>query len=311
MRTLLGCLLVLLLIGCGTQTISPPLPTLAPTSIPTRIPNPSLLTDNALAIGLRIDIGGRSLFIRCIGPADARYTVIFESGLAGAHDSWDAVQQQVLDGTRSCSYDRAGMGQSDPAPTPRDGAAVVKDLQALLQSANIQGPYILVGHSFGALFSRLFAAAVPDQVVGVILVDPVPEDWWERALAALPPPAASDSTRLSAFRTFLTSDMANPTRNQEGFDIPTIVTQVRATEDLGKRPLIILSAGIFDVIAPGLPPAVEAKLKKLFQHELPQQLTALSSDSTQIAVPDSGHNIPRQRPDIVILAIQAVLAAVE
>jgi pimeloyl-ACP methyl ester carboxylesterase len=302
MRALLLCLLVSLLAGCGPQAATP-------TPAPTATPVPTPPDEAALAAGLRVDIGGRALFIRCVGPANQGPTVIFESGLAGAHDSWDAAQQQSAPIARSCSYDRAGMGQSDPAPTPRDGAAAAADLRALLGAAGVPGPYILVGHSLGALLSRLTASQIPDQVVGVVLVDPVHEDWWDSALAALPPEAGGDSERLRGFRQFLTVDVADPARNQEGFDIPAIAAQARAAGGLGARPLVVLSAGVFDVVAPGLPPDVESRLKDLFQRELPRRLTALSSDSTQVAVPDSGHNIPRQRPDIVVLAIQAVLSA--
>jgi pimeloyl-ACP methyl ester carboxylesterase len=302
----------MLLIGCGSQAVATTTPAPSPTALPspTPAPSPTPPGEAALSRGLRVDIGGRSLFIRCVGPVERGPTVLFESGLAGAHDSWDAVQQQSGQFVRSCSYDRAGMGQSDPAAAPRDGAAAVSDLRALLAAAGVAGPYVLVGHSFGALITRITADQLSDQVVGVVLVDPVHEDWWEKALAALPPPADGDSERLRSFRQFLTVDVGNPARNQEGFDIPALAAQARATGNLGRRPLVVLSAGIFDVVAPGLPPNIEARLKELFQHELPQKLTALSTDSTQIAVPDSGHNIPRQRPDIVALAIQAVLSAV-
>jgi len=72
----------------------------------------------------------------------------------------------------------------------------------------------------------------------------------------------------------------------------------------------VLVAAIPDVLAPGLPPAVERELVALLQDELPRAMAASSADSTVIVVPESGHNIPQQRPDMIVLAIQAVLAAV-
>lgn len=283
---------------------TPPTPTIAPT--PTAVPTPPSAA--ALAAGLTIDIGGRELFIQCAGSPNGS-TVLLEAGLAADSAYWAQVQAGAANFTRVCRYDRAGLGQSDPAPTPRDGAAVVADLQALLDRAGVSGPYILVAHSFGALFARLFAAAQPDTVRGLVLVDPVHEDWWPESLAALPPESPDDSQRLQSFRRFLSEEVADPARNQEGLDIPAVAEQVRATAGLGSRPLIVLTASNFDVLAPGLPPAVEARLAELFQQELPRRLTELSSDSTQIVVPESGHNIPVQRPDMIVLGVQAVLAS--
>jgi pimeloyl-ACP methyl ester carboxylesterase len=219
------------------------------------------------------------------------------------------VQPAAAAHARVCSYDRAGLGQSDPGPTPRDAAAAASDLALLLERAGVAGTYILVGHSFGGLFARRFVADNPADVAGVVFVDAVHEDWWERALAALPPESPDDSERLQGFRRFLTSQVADPARNAEGVDIPATITQVREAGSLDARPLVVLTAGIADALAPGLPPEVQGRLDALLQQELPRELAGLSSDSTVVVVPDSGHNIPQQRPDMVVLAIQAVLAA--
>jgi pimeloyl-ACP methyl ester carboxylesterase len=277
-----------------------------PTPAATATPPPAA----ALESGAVINIGGRGMFLRCSPERPGAPTVILEAGLAADHTAWAQVQQPAAQLARVCSYDRAGLGQSDPGPAPRDAAAASADLRALLATAGVAGPYVLVGHSFGGLFARRFAADNPEAVVGVVLVDAVHEEWWSRALAALPPAAPGDSERLQGFRRFLSEDVADPARNAEGVAIPAVVEQLRAAGDLGGRPLLVLVAGISDVLAPGLPPEVEARLVGLLQQELPAELAGLSSDSTVVAVPDSGHNIPQQRPDMVVLAIQAVLAAV-
>lgn len=308
-------LVAALLAGCAAQpeapapTAPPPTATPAPTAIPTPTPVPTPPTAADLEAGALVDIGGRRLFITCRNLGAPGPAVLFEAGLAGDHTSWDQVLPQAAGLARACSYDRAGLGRSDAGPTPRDGAAAAADLTALLRAAQVPGPYIVVAHSFGGLIARRFAADNPDSIAGMVLVDAVHEDWWPRALAILPPAAASDSARLQSFRRFLSDEVADPARNAEGIDIPATAAQARAAAPLGARPLIVLTSGVFDVIAPGLPPDVEARLRTLFQQELPQALVALSQDSTQIVVPDSGHNIPAQRPDMVVLAIQAVLAA--
>ena len=316
-RPLLGLLLAALLVACAAPQATAPTVTLA---VPTSTPAPTVPPTPAatatpppaadLEAGARIDIGGRALFLQCSAPIPGAPTVILEAGLAADHTAWEQVQPAAARYARVCSYDRAGLGVSNPGPPPRDAASASADLRALLATAGVPGPYILVGHSFGGLFARRFAADNPDAVIGLILAEAVHEDWWERALAALPPETSGDSQRLQGFRRFLTSEVADPARNAEGLDIPAVAAQVRAAAPLGARPLVVLVAGTPDVLAPGLPPEVEAQLVGLLQQELPKAMAALSSDSTVIVVPDSGHDLPRQRPDMIVLAIQAVLAAV-
>ena len=119
------------------------------------------------------DIGGRRLRMVCEGPpAGATPTVLFEAGAFGFAADWSVVQRKLADrGQRSCAYDRAGLGFSDPGPEPRDGLAVVSDLEKLLQAAGEPGPFILVGHSMAGLHVRLFQARNPGEVAGVVLVD--------------------------------------------------------------------------------------------------------------------------------------------
>jgi pimeloyl-ACP methyl ester carboxylesterase len=289
---LLGCL-GLLLAAC--QPITQPL-------------HEGAASATTLPYGERIDIGGRALFLSCTGAG--RVTVILEAGLGAGHSSWELVQPGVASFARVCSYDRAGVGASDPAPTPRTSQDVVRDLHALLGAAAVPGPYILAGHSFGALHARLYAHTYPDEVVGVVLVDPVHEDWWMRAAALIPPPAASDSKRLQSFRRFMQEDFKDPAKTGEGIDIPASTVQVRAAGSLGQLPLIIVKAGIEDVLAPGLPPDLEAQLAQLLQVELPEDLLALSSLSIKLDVPDSGHNIPLMQPDAVIVALRTMVDVV-
>lgn len=116
---------------------------------------------------------GRKINLRCQGHGAP--TVIFESGFGAHAGAWAKVQPTVARRTRTCAYDRAGMGLSDDGPLPRDGAAIARDLDQALTEAGIEGPYILVGHSAGALYARLFAARRLGEVQGLVLVDPTVE----------------------------------------------------------------------------------------------------------------------------------------
>ena len=122
--------------------------------------------------GEMIDIGGRRLHLICEGPRGSGPTVLLEAGAFGFSADFGVVQEKLAaQGWHVCSYDRAGLGLSDPGPEPRDGLAVVGDLEKLLAAAHEDGPFILVGHSMAGLYLRLFAGRNPGKVVGLVLVD--------------------------------------------------------------------------------------------------------------------------------------------
>jgi pimeloyl-ACP methyl ester carboxylesterase len=122
--------------------------------------------------GEMIDIGGRRLHLIGEGPKGERPSVLLEAGAFGISADFGVVQERLAaQGWRALSYDRAGLGLSDPGPEPRDGLAVVGDLEKLLAAAHEAGPFILVGHSMAGLYLRLFANRNPGKVVGLVLVD--------------------------------------------------------------------------------------------------------------------------------------------
>lgn len=105
-------------------------------------------------------------------------TIVLEAGLMSTVLSWSNLQRELAETYRVVSYDRAGLGWSDLGPMPRTADRIVDELHTLLQQAAIPPPYVLVGHSFGGLTMPLFAARFPEEVAGVVLVDPVaPAEW--------------------------------------------------------------------------------------------------------------------------------------
>ena len=119
--------------------------------------------------GEMVDVGGYSLHINCVGRGSPIVILDAGSGLFSAQ--WVRVQRQVSDTTRVCAYDRAGMGWSEMGPDPRDARRITGELHTLLGKAGIEGPYVLVGHSFGGMYMQTYAARYPDEVAGVALVD--------------------------------------------------------------------------------------------------------------------------------------------
>jgi len=126
--------------------------------------------------GRLVTVGTHRLHIRCEG--DGAPSVIFDAALGGSSLSWTLVQPAVARATRACSYDRAGFGWSDAGPLPRTAGRVADELHALLHAAAVPKPYVLVGHSYGGLVMRVYAARHPDEVAGLVLIEPaVPEEW--------------------------------------------------------------------------------------------------------------------------------------
>lgn len=122
--------------------------------------------------GRMVDIGGRALRLVCEGPRSDQPTVWMEAGAFGLAADWAAVQARLAAlGIRSCAYDRAGLGFSDPGPGPRDSAAIVGDMERLIAASGEPGPFILAAHSMAGLHVRLFAARNPEYVAGLVLVE--------------------------------------------------------------------------------------------------------------------------------------------
>jgi len=119
--------------------------------------------------GQLIDVGGHRLHLYCTGSGSP--TVVLEPGGGASSSDLGWITLAVARDTRVCVYDRAGRGWSDPADGPQDGNHIAADLHTLLQRAQVPGPYVLAGHSFGGLYVQSFAAQFPDQVAGVVLLD--------------------------------------------------------------------------------------------------------------------------------------------
>src|ERR687898_437066 len=128
------------------------------------------------ALGEMVDVDGYSLHLNCTGEAGGAPTVVMDSGLGGTVLDWQLVQPELAKSMRVCTYDRAGMGWSDPGPQPRTSQQIAGELHTLLGNAGVRGPYVLVGHSFGGTNMQVYASQYPDEVAGMVLVDSALED---------------------------------------------------------------------------------------------------------------------------------------
>jgi pimeloyl-ACP methyl ester carboxylesterase len=219
--------------------------------------------------GEMVDVGGYSLHINCVGQGSP--TVVLDAALGNTSAGWVRVQREVSDTTRVCAYDRAGMGWSEMGPEPRDAKQISSELHSLLSKADIVGPYVLVGHSFGGLYMQTYAARYPDEVAGVSLVEsshpdqfsrlPGGEENYERlkqlyAVAPLlarigvirlfnliPAPPGLPQHQRAQIDALSPSTHQVSTAAQEFRASPATTAQARSLRSLGDKPLAVISAG--------------------------------------------------------------------
>jgi pimeloyl-ACP methyl ester carboxylesterase len=187
--------------------------------------------------------GGRSLYLKCYGSGSP--TVILEAGFGGSTNNWREVHAQLGRTTRTCAYDRAGLGNSLPMPGVHDAADEISDLQRLLDHARITPPYVLVGHSYGGLLVRLFGSAHPDETAGVVLVESMGRYQDRRLL----PIWRAQQARV---RRLLPKPGASPV--EDGVDIIAgEALDVKNVRTLGDTPLAVITRGRADDSEPPLP----------------------------------------------------------
>jgi pimeloyl-ACP methyl ester carboxylesterase len=144
----------------------------------------SAATDASPAMpGQSIDVAGHSLHIHCTGTGSPTFLLQPGGGEMSAHMGW--IAPRIAADTRVCVYDRPGRGGSESVTTAQDATQIAADLHTLLRRANVPGPYVLAGHSFGGLYVLTYAARYPDQVAGMVVVDTT-------APRETPPIASSD-----------------------------------------------------------------------------------------------------------------------
>ncbi len=243
--------------------------------------------------GILVDIGGRTLFLSCTGTGTP--TVVLEAGSGNGADTWAGVQPELARFTRVCSYDRSGIGQSDPAPTGvRTIQDSVDDLHALLAAADVSVPIVIAGHSLGGLIVRLYASQYPDEVAGLVLVDGMPPDLPASGLALQPAAVRQE--------TFTIMRGLHP-QDPEHLDIIASGVWVMAHPP-APVPTVVLTAGFHG--GPGAPP--DLAFENLWAELQREQARVL--DAQLVSVPEGDHFLQLDRPELVVEAIRQVVEAV-
>jgi pimeloyl-ACP methyl ester carboxylesterase len=252
--------------------------------------------DSDNIISSPIDIGGRNLFLRCIGSGSP--TIILEAGYGDDGTMWAPVQLRVSTFTRVCSYDRANLARSDDAPVPRTAQQVVDDLHLLLTKADVKPPYVLVGHSYGALFTRLYASEHPDEIAGLVFVDGWHEDY-DADLKHLVDPAL-----WTQWQKMLAEDP-----DYEVIDLGRSYDEIRDAAPLPKVPLLVISHGL-NPDSSCCPAGWPVDKQEALWQQLQDKLASLEPDSRHIVDAKSGHAIHQADPVFVVNGIKEVVDAV-
>ena len=274
--------------------------------------------------GKLVDVDGRIMHIDCMG--DGSPTVILDSGLGDSYLSWHKVQPEIAKFTRVCSYDRAGLGYSEPSSQPRTSKVIAEELHALLQAASISPPCVMVGHSMGGYDVRVYTSMYPKEIVGMVLVDASHPDQENRFPAELKNLEGSWH-REAQFITYTTpfgiprllglcnDDPAfraadcnwHSSREQlaEVQSFPQSAAETAATGSLGDLPLAVLSHDP-DKPSNDLPPDLAKSVNEDWE-KMQGELAHLSTRGTHTIAKNSSHYIQVDRPDVVIDAIQKVV----
>ncbi|MHB8895571.1 MAG: alpha/beta fold hydrolase [Candidatus Geothermincolia bacterium] len=291
------------------------------------------------APGRFVDIGGYSLNMTSLGKSGP--TVVMEAGAGSFSLVWAQVAPQLATGARVITYDRAGLGWSDPSPKARTADNIVAEFRAMLQKAGVKPPYVLVGHSMGAIYMRMYANKFPGEVSGMVLVDPgdenlpiaagpeVAKDIEESAKAGaaysrqqgrkcadgsfavklsslplsnqLPEEAARQLQALQATEPWLWSTIAD-----EALGATTSWAQARAMniKSVGNIPLIVLVSDQLVELVTNVSANQEANTT---WRELQLKQVSESPQGEFEIARNSGHVIQLDQPDMVINAVNKVI----
>lgn len=286
------------------------------------------LSDDVPQPGKMFDVGGYNLHINCTGPNMASGqnlpTVIFESGSGVSSPYYHWIQEEVAETTKVCLYDRAGLGWSDESDLPRDAETINTALHILLNKAGIKRPFVFAGHSIAGLYMRGYVERYPDEVSGLVFLDPshpnqsevlkispvenaekikeafvIPKILFQLGIIDVlqlfdDAPAQDDQTNSDeiaeqmAFVTKQTKALDATYYESRDFDKASLQAVNNTT--LGDRPVVVISAGQPMASALPIPVGTMAPMErqKKFQ-ELHKEIVALSSDGTHVIFDDADH----------------------
>lgn len=253
-----------------------------------------------------IPVDDSRLFMRQAGQG--KPTVILEAGAGEDSTTWNDIIPAVAQFSLVMVYDRAGLGRSAGLPTPRTALQLANDLHDLLQASPLEGPYLLVGHSLGALLCRLYTQQYRHEVAGLILLDGPHPDQGKRFTTALTEAGWQEHELIQPLLKMASGGA--PEQHPEGLDFAKSLAQVDQTQTFGDLPLMIISAGKSHLeVMPELPVQAALAFDRAWD-EMQGELTKLSTRGVHLKAKKSGHYIHCDEPELVVETIHQAVRAI-
>lgn len=262
------------------------------------------------------DVNGVNLYIECYGEGSP--TVVVHSGFNGYGSSggWQPVIDKLGEGVRICLYDRANLGKSGQQQTHYNFRDAAIQLHSLLNQAKVKPPFILAGHSYGSYSVRIYNDLYPEQVKGILLVDPSQYGQWQNKLSKWRPEQEQYSQKLIDHRQEELEYWHNPSKNREKLDIKANAALITKAADFGDKPYVLIWAKGSDVMNAkpsqywaGHEP-VYYRMKAMFDKSI-AAMTKLSSNTRVVYANTDKHQVYYYDPALVAEQIGYLVSTVK
>ncbi len=265
--------------------------------------------------GQLVDLGSFRLHLYCIGAG--KPTVLLDAGAFDSLEQWALVQPRVAKFTQVCSYDRPGVGYSDPSPDPQTSRNIAEELHQALVRAGIAAPYLPVGHSIAGLYARVFASRFRDQVVGLVLEDSVHPNELKQFPTHFPNhPVLFTALRLTApfgaarlFHIGCRQTGAHPDCSKFVVNLmrqmsvlKTSYAEAGEVTSLGTLPVVVITHDPHVGLS-----KIRNEREEQAWSQWQEDLARLSSRSTLVMVSGVGHEIQTEKPEVVVNEIERLV----
>lgn len=232
-----------------------------------------------------VQINDCKLYAKLVGENKGKPTIVMDAGYGDTSKVWDSLISDLSKLSEVLVYDRAGIGKSETSSKPRTSSEMVRELHELLDKVNIKPPYILVGHSFGGVNTRLYATEYENEVFGLVLVDSTPEEYRERFLPTMPQEFQQAYNKQFIYEGNYDEFMES-------------LKQLKNSRRMLNVPLIVLSAG---------KKAHYSEESQALWHEMQREILEISSNGEFIIAENSAHYIQNDEPKVIVSAIKRLI----
>ncbi|GIO84159.1 hypothetical protein J25TS5_10910 [Paenibacillus faecis] len=283
--------------------------------------------------GKLVDAGGYKLHIVKAGTGSP--TILLEAGSGETSLSWRQIPDELAKDATVVTYDRAGYAWSEPAATERTGENIVRELHTALDNEGIHGPYLLVGHSLGGMYARLFAETYRDEVTGLVLIDARPEDDARDTADILKQEGFAGNPQASTLKLIKHSGLLRlfkdallegqvPKEDRDRFlnviakdsffeakeaegNLAWTTEEALRGQRLGELPVRVIARGLPQNYAQaGISEEAGRKLEAIWQAGQ-RKMLELSTDSRLIVAEKSGHMVIHDQPELVVETVRSLL----